>query len=104
MAPHRNKTPLFALLIVSLLLASCSGKKEATALSPARKADAENFVIALLPERNVFEQKKRYKLLAEYLSRTLRMNVKTKLLDSYDEVYSEIVKKISPGETVRIAG
>lgn len=50
------------------------------------------FVIALLPQRNVFLQKKRYKALTDYLSKSTGMNVKTKLLDSYDAIYNEMLQ------------
>jgi phosphonate transport system substrate-binding protein len=88
-------TRVFSLLLVVvtlLLLAGCPGGKEA---SNARKteekvASKDSFVIALLPRENIFYQKRRYKPLAEYLSKALGINVKTKLLDSYEAVYREM--------------
>jgi phosphonate transport system substrate-binding protein len=81
-----------SLVGVTLLLAGCRGGKEA---SNARKAEEkvvskDSFVIALLPRENIFYQKRRYKPLAEYLSKALGMKVKTKLLDSYEAVYREM--------------
>jgi phosphonate transport system substrate-binding protein len=61
------------------------------------KIREQNFTIAILPEQNVFEQKKRYRPLAEYLSNTLNSNVKIKLLDSYGAVDNEIKNKTIDG-------
>jgi phosphonate transport system substrate-binding protein len=76
-----------------LLIVACSSKTTDPAKAEVSRAPEKTFTIALLPEQNVFEQKRRYKLLAEYLSRSLGMNVKTKLLDSYDAIYNEMVNK-----------
>lgn len=73
-----------------LVLAACSEKKEAKDLPSGGRVSTDNFVIALLPEQNVFVQKKRYKPLTDYLSKAIGMNVKTKLLDSYEAIYSEM--------------
>lgn len=84
--------PLFAVLLAFLTLASCSEKKESVNISfKGDSASGESFVIALLPKQNVFQQKKQYKALAEYLSKTTGMNVRTKLLDSYDAIYDEML-------------
>ncbi|MBI5741068.1 MAG: phosphate/phosphite/phosphonate ABC transporter substrate-binding protein [Nitrospirae bacterium] len=84
---------LFVLtIILTSCLAACSEKKEAAdKRSKENGAIRKSFVIALLPKRNVFEQKKRYKPLEEYLSGLLHMDVRTKLLDSYDAVYEEML-------------
>jgi phosphonate transport system substrate-binding protein len=83
---------LCALLLAILSLLACSEKKD-NGKSAGRQIEisTENFVIALLPAQNVFKQKQRYKPLADYLSRSLNMNVKTKLLDSYGAIYNELL-------------
>lgn len=48
--------------------------------------------IALLPERNIFEQKKRYQPLQEYLSAALGRAVVFTLLDDYQLIFDEIGK------------
>lgn len=81
------------LLLILFLLSSCSSDmatvEETEKIEPAKKI----FTIAILPEQNVFEQKKRYKPLAEYLSDKLKMHVKIKLLDSYGSIHSEIINR-----------
>ncbi|MBZ0157508.1 MAG: phosphate/phosphite/phosphonate ABC transporter substrate-binding protein [Alphaproteobacteria bacterium] len=83
------------LFVVLLLLVSCGGtpaglEKKGTEPKKIREG---TFTIALLPEQNVFEQKKKYKPLIEYLSRVLDTNVKIKLLDSYGSIYDEITSR-----------
>jgi phosphonate transport system substrate-binding protein len=84
---------LFSLsLLVMSFLPGCSEKKDsADIIQNDKSVTTENVVIALLPKSNVFEQKKRYKLLGDYLSRVIGRNVKMKLLDSYDAVYDEML-------------
>lgn len=47
--------------------------------------------IALLPERNIFEQKKRYQPLQEFLSTAIGRPVAFKLLDDYQLIFDEIM-------------
>jgi len=84
---------IYIVFLAVLLLGSCADNKDAG--KPAvseRPVPARSFVIALLPVQNVFEQKKNYQPLADYLSRSLGINVKTKLLDSYDAIYNEMLR------------
>ncbi|WP_333656146.1 hypothetical protein [Dissulfurispira sp.] len=76
-----------------LLLFSCTGTTPETDTVRPQKIREKTITIAILPEQNVFEQKKRYKPLAEYLSNALDVNVKIKLLDSYGFIYDEIKNK-----------
>lgn len=80
-----------------LLLFSCTGTTTETDTVKPQKIREKTITIAILPEQNVFEQKKRYKPLAEYLSKALNVNVKIKLLDSYGSIYDEIKNKTIDG-------
>jgi phosphonate transport system substrate-binding protein len=87
------KMPVVCVIFFAVLsFAACSEKKDVEKPINANHISTDSFVIALLPAQNVFEQKKRYQPLADYLSRSLKMNVKTKLLDSYDAVYNEMLQ------------
>ncbi|GBD97582.1 phosphate-import protein PhnD precursor [bacterium BMS3Abin06] len=46
----------------------------------------DKFVIALIPERNVFEQRRRYKHITAYLSQKLNLDVRAEILSSYGEI------------------
>ena len=75
-------------------LAACSREP---AQEPPREATPVASIpcltIALVPERNVFEQKKRYQPLQEYLSAACGCPVAFKLLDNYQLIFSEILEK-----------
>ncbi len=82
------------LFLLIFALPACSDKRGAENPSVTdEKISTESFVIALLPEQNVFDQKKRYKPLADFLSRSLGIPVKTTLLDSYDAVYNAMLQQ-----------
>lgn len=88
---------IILLILGLLLIASCSQKPEDVVKVEPKNISEGSFTIAILPEQNVFEQKKRYKPLAEYLSKNLNINVKIKLLDSYGSIYDEIKNKTIDG-------
>jgi phosphonate transport system substrate-binding protein len=90
---HVSRVISFLLvLLIMLLLTGCPGRKEVSGSQKAgeKVGRSHTFIIALLPRENIFYQKRRYRLLAEYLSRVLGMSVKTKLLDSYEDIYKEM--------------
>jgi phosphonate transport system substrate-binding protein len=81
-----------AFLLALLLLAPGPSRSADPPAAPGAPARAEgSLVIALLPERNVFEQKKRYQPLQDYLSRQIGRPVYFKLLDNYQVIFSEIL-------------
>jgi phosphonate transport system substrate-binding protein len=55
-------------------------------------ATDRGITIALLPERNVFEQKKRYQPLGDYLATAIGKPVTFKLLDNYQAIFAEILE------------
>jgi phosphonate transport system substrate-binding protein len=60
--------------------------------APAPATGGPAITIALLPERNVFEQQKRYRPLQEYLSAGIGRPVAFKLLDNYQVIFTEILE------------
>jgi len=98
-ASHRRVAAGSILLLLFLIaalavLAACgrepSREQAPTAAVPAASGPA--ITIALLPERNVFEQKKRYQPLQEYLSKAIGQPVTFKLLDNYQVIFTEILE------------
>ncbi len=89
---HSRAFFLSVVVLILLLLAGCPGRREVSGKQriEEKAGPGHTFVIALLPRENIFYQKRRYDLLADYLSRNLGVNVKTRLLDSYDSVYNEM--------------
>jgi phosphonate transport system substrate-binding protein len=61
--------------------------------SPAPALSGSGITIALLPERNVFDQKKRYQPLQDYLTAAIGRPVAFKLLDNYQAIFAEILER-----------
>lgn len=89
-----NRRALATFALAAALLAACGDRQQAGEPSaPLPAPTGPGITIALLPERNVFDQKKRYQPLQEYLSRALAMPVTFKLLDSYQVIFSELLER-----------
>jgi phosphonate transport system substrate-binding protein len=84
-------TVLFIALVALPNFVGCEGGKKTTIPPDDPVAPKKVFRIALLPDQNVFYQKRRYRSLAKYLSSALGMDVRTKILDSYGAVYDEML-------------
>ncbi len=52
----------------------------------------DRFVIALIPEENIFDQRKRYKYIVDYLSEKLNLDVRAEILRSYGEICGALLK------------
>ena len=46
-----------------------------------------------MPEKNIFEQRRRYAPLAEYMEKKLNLNVELKVLPSYEEVAQKFIEE-----------
>jgi len=57
----------------------------------AAEQDQDTFLFVLVPERNIFEQEKKYRILCEYLCDRLSINVDFAVLSSYEDVMKQIV-------------
>jgi len=87
------------LFVSSLLFLTCLGFyacRQSPDDAPDTTADdtvAANadLVIALLPERNVFEQKVKYLPLQKYLTEELEITVYFKLLDNYEHIFAALL-------------
>lgn len=78
----KNSSAILLILVI-LLLGGC---REQGQQPPLALENQDKLTIGILPEINVFEQKKRYLPVMGYLSKKVNMNVKVKLLDSYGAV------------------
>jgi phosphonate transport system substrate-binding protein len=94
----RRARALALALPALLAVAAASGcgrepPRQQAAPAPSPAATGAGVTIALVPERNVFEQKKRYQPLQEYLSAATGRPVTFKLLDNYQLIFSEILER-----------
>lgn len=52
----------------------------------SRTTSQEKIVVALVPEENVFEQRRRYKYITDYLSKRMGLEVRLDILANYDQI------------------
>jgi phosphonate transport system substrate-binding protein len=83
---------LAAVALAAAVSCNREPSREALPPAPAPKVSGPGITIALLPERNVFEQKKRYQPLQDYLTAAIGRPVSFKLLDNYQVIFSEILE------------
>lgn len=83
------------LLAAAALLGACGREplREAEPPAPAPAPADPGITIALLPERNLFEQKKRYQPIQEYLTTAIGRPLTFKLLDNYQQIFAEIIDR-----------
>jgi len=93
--PFCRSLPVRAAL-VTLAIVAVSGCQQSPEEAPPPPAPeiteaTADLVIALLPERNVFEQKMKFLPLQGYLSEHLGIEVYFKLLDNYELIFTELL-------------
>ena len=88
---------------------------------PFRKGDGlvinnKKLIIGIVPERNVFEQKRRYHTIERYLEEALQLDVQIKIMPSYEQITKSFIAEEldagffgsfaagSPGRVVPLAG
>ncbi|MBI4650078.1 phosphate/phosphite/phosphonate ABC transporter substrate-binding protein [Candidatus Desantisbacteria bacterium] len=94
-----KKNTILILLVFFIFLYGCqSPNKEISPNNIETKVWEKDFIIALIPEQDIFTQKKRYEPICRYLSKKLGYNVKTNVLESYNAIYENMrEKKIDAG-------
>jgi phosphonate transport system substrate-binding protein len=75
-------------LSLSLSLPSCRQQEE---MSPPTEPLQGLLRIGIIPEHNLFAQKKRYQPIADYLSRKLRTTIELKMLSRYGNIVDNFV-------------
>jgi len=80
--PHRRVSLIFALSLV-VAATSCSDQKEVT---PDSGKSEQAIRIGLIPERNIFSQKERYRPLAGYLAEKVGVGVDLVILSRYGNI------------------
>src|SRR5512139_292077 len=79
---------------IFLALLLCIGLPAA---APAPAAGQQKLLIGLIPEMNIFEQKARFKLLGEYLSKQTGVTVRFTLLSRYGNILDSFVTEKMDG-------
>jgi len=85
---YRRKTTMTTYFCIGLLILlfwfhapDCLGSE-----SPKPPDDEKTLRLLLIPEKNSFEQRRRYKYITEYLSRKMEMNVVVEIMANYGEI------------------
>ncbi len=73
-------------LVVTILLILMSLPGIATGSGNNERTLNNEVVIALVPEKNVFEQRRRYKYITDYLSKKLNMSVRVNIMSNYGDI------------------
>jgi len=81
---------LVCVLLAVFLGMSCSSQEEAV---HRKKTFKKPFHIGLIPEQNIFSQKKRYEPLAEYLSKKTGLKVELVILPRYGNIVDNFAAK-----------
>jgi phosphonate transport system substrate-binding protein len=74
---------LVCILLTVFLGMSCSKQDETTTV---KETPSKRFLIGLIPEQNIFSQKKRYEPLAAYLSKKIGLQVELEILPRYGNI------------------
>jgi len=83
-----SKAASVSLLFFVVLATSCRSQEEVV---PTERPPEQTLHIGLIPEHNLFSQKKRYEPLAEYLSGKLRARVELIILSRYGNIIENFV-------------
>lgn len=80
----RYRSPILACLLTLLSLAGCGNDKDSPPAPESRLP--QTLRIGLLPEQDIFVQKKRYTPIAEYLAKKTGVNIELKILRRYGNI------------------
>jgi phosphonate transport system substrate-binding protein len=90
----RRRAILIAVLGLVVFAVSCQDQEPVEPAEPAEPASSEprpSLRIGLIPERNIFSQKKRYEPIAEYLSTRIHADVELVALSRYGNIIDNFV-------------
>ena len=86
----RNSFLLLIAAVLGLLLVSGCGEQPEQKESPHNRA-AQPFIIGLIPEQDIFSQKKRYEPVAEYIADQVGIAVELRILSRYGNIIDNFV-------------
>jgi phosphonate transport system substrate-binding protein len=82
--------------ICLFFLVGCAAKESAPP-APKKQLESEVLIIGLIPEENIFDQRERYKPLAEYISSKTGYTIKLVVLPEYGNIIDNFVSKNMDG-------
>ncbi len=85
-----NLIKLTVFSIVCLFIAGCDQQGQTTA-QPEAKLSIQKLTIGLVPEQDIFAQKKRFAPLWDYLSEKLGVTIEIKIMPGYGNIIDNFV-------------
>ena len=79
---------LFFLLVTS----SASAQDDISRKNRPSESDGEILRLVIVPEKNVFDQRRRYKFITDYLSKKLEMTVLVEVMNNYGEICDAFIE------------
>jgi phosphonate transport system substrate-binding protein len=73
-------------LVVLLITASASSQDDISSKNQPSGTDESVLRLVIIPEKNVFEQRRRYGFITNYLSKKLGMTVLVEVMSNYGEI------------------
>jgi ABC-type phosphate/phosphonate transport system substrate-binding protein len=73
-------------LLFLLITGSANAQDDISRKDQFSDSDGKVLRLVIIPEKNVFEQRRRYKFITEYLSRKLEMTVLVEVMNNYGEI------------------
>lgn len=86
---HRNR--ILACCFLPLLFAGCGNDRDSS--PPPEPSPQQTLLIGLMPEQDIFVQKKRYAPIAEYLSQKSEIKIELKILRRYGNIVENFKKE-----------
>jgi len=83
--PGKSFIIIFSLLFL-LISAAADAQDDISRENQPSDADGKILRLVLIPEKNVFEQRRRYKFITDYLSKKLEMTVLVEVMNNYGEI------------------
>ena len=81
----------FILLCVLLFAVSACSKTDAPLPAKDKDTDSQSLLIGLIPERNLFDQIKRYEPLADYITKKTGIKIRLTVLSRYGNIIDNFV-------------
>jgi phosphonate transport system substrate-binding protein len=88
---------LVILFMVFFSFSGCKGKETAMPERKATVSDEKTLLIGLIPERNIFDQMKRYRPLARYISERIGRKIELTVLPRYGNIIDNFVSSNMDG-------
>jgi len=89
--PKKSIIIIFSLLFL-LITASASSQDGISRENQPSESDGKILRLVIVPEKNVFDQRRRYKFITDYLSKKLEITVLVEIMNNYGEICDAFIE------------